>query len=550
MQDSPLTAPLPTLAARLRDGTLSARALAEAAIARHDHHALRLNAYRTWAPELARELAERADAAFRRGRELGPLQGLPVSVKDLYGVSGLPTYAGTRLPLPPAWGRDGPLVAALRDQAAVITGKTHTGELALGGLGYNPHWGTPRNPWDGRRHRAPGGSSSGAAVSLWEGSALLALGTDTGGSVRVPASLCGCVGLKLTAGRWPLAGIVPLTTQFDTPGLLARDVADVAYGFCALDARDREPPAPAPLRELRIGVADPLLWADCAPGVAEALETALWELAARGARVSGPTLPQARAALDLVETSGIAASECHAFIETQLPGWRPLLGRHIVGVLDEGAKVGADELAARKERYRRLAAAGVDCFRRVDVIVSPTVRIAPPPLDELEDLDSYRRHNSAALGNTVVVNVLGLCALSLPVGLDRDGLPVGMQLIAPGGAEGTLLATALAVEQALGTARQRLGAPPPLTTFRRDLAEYEASMGNPYITSIERLGIQQGIQQGERALLARMLTKRFGPLPDWAGRRLEQADVQILEHWAERVLDADCLEDVFIDPVP
>ena len=146
-------------------------------------------------------------------------------------------YAGSSRLMPDALQREGPLVENLRQQRAVFTGKTHTVEFAFSGLGLNSHWGTPRNPWDTAVHRVPGGSSSGAGVSLIEGSAILAFGSDTAGSVRIPASLTGTVGLKTTHGRWPLAGIVPLSPTLDTAGLLARTADDMLFAFAAIDPK-------------------------------------------------------------------------------------------------------------------------------------------------------------------------------------------------------------------------------------------------------------------------------------------------------------------------
>ena len=182
-----LSGALIEVARDLREKRVTARELIEAVIARHERFGDRLHAYSLWAPEQARAVAAAADAAFSAGVTAGPLQGLPVSIKDLFAASGYPCFAGSsrRLPADP-WERDGPLVATLRRQLGVITGKTHMVEFAFGGTGHNSHWGAPYNPWDPAAHRAPGGSSSGAGVSLLEGSALLAFGSDRAGSVRIP----------------------------------------------------------------------------------------------------------------------------------------------------------------------------------------------------------------------------------------------------------------------------------------------------------------------------------------------------------------------------
>ena len=215
--------------------------------------------------------AAAADAAFAAGNRLGPLQGIPVSVKDLYGVEGLPIFAGSPRELPLEWRREGWLVRRLRDQLAIVMGKTHTVEFAFGGLGISAHWPVPWNPQDRKTHRSPGGSSSGAGVSLGEGTALIALGTDTGGSVRIPASVTGNVALKTTAGRWPTTGIVPLSTTFDTAGFLARSAADAAFAFESVDGE--KVPALDDLGTVRLAVAEPSLLDASGSNVADEART-------------------------------------------------------------------------------------------------------------------------------------------------------------------------------------------------------------------------------------------------------------------------------------
>ena len=204
MSGDPLSRPLIEIARELRDRRATARELVDAAIARHESVGERLHAYSFWAPEQARAVADAADAAFAAGVSAGPFQGLPVSLKDLFAAHGYPCFAGSsrRLPADP-WEQDGPLVATLRRQLGVIMGKTHMVEFAFGGTGQNSHRGAPYNPWDAAAHRSLGGSSSGAGVSLLEGSALLAFGSDTAGSVRIPASMTGNVGLKVRSGAGP-----------------------------------------------------------------------------------------------------------------------------------------------------------------------------------------------------------------------------------------------------------------------------------------------------------------------------------------------------------
>jgi aspartyl-tRNA(Asn)/glutamyl-tRNA(Gln) amidotransferase subunit A len=456
-----LSRPLIELARDLREKRTTAGELVEAAIARHERFGERLHAYSFWAPEQARAVAEAADAAFAAGVSTGPLQGLPVSIKDLFAAGGYPCFAGSsrRLPADP-WERDRPLVATLRRQLGVIMGKTHMVEFAFGGTGQNSHHGAPYNPWDAAAQRSVGGSSSGAGVSLLEGSALLAFGSDTAGSVRIPASMTGNVGLKVTIGRWSTEGVVPLSFTFDTLGLLARSVSDVAFGFAALDpagfigqASTRD------LTGVRIGVGDPFLWRDCDPGIAETAQQAVSALAGAGAITRDFTLPETEAAYAVFLEGGLSAIELRSFLDAHLPEWLAQLDPIIAPAVRNAETLSARDYLARVERLKALARSAAPRLAAVDVIASPTLCLTPPLMSEVGDADSHLPVNRRIVRNTAWVNYLGLCAITMPVGRDRAGMPVGLQLTAPAGAEEKLLSIALAAERVLGTAADRLGTP-------------------------------------------------------------------------------------------
>jgi aspartyl-tRNA(Asn)/glutamyl-tRNA(Gln) amidotransferase subunit A len=457
---------LKDIAAALASGQASSRALLSAAQDCHRRRGAVLGAYMAWHDEMIQHQAEAADLVLATGGSLGPLQGIPVSVKDHFGVKGFPTYAGTRQQLPAAWEREGPVVSGLRRQLAVLVGKTVAVELAFGGIGLNHYWGSPRNPWDGDDYRVSGGSSSGAGVSLWEGSALLALGTDTGGSVRIPASMTGTVGLKTTFGRWSLEGIVPLSTTLDTPGILTRSVADAAFAFAAMDPAWGEPAAlerqlaNLNLNAVRIGTGEPSLWSDCDPGIVETVDEALDSAMRAGAQRCEHALPEAADAIHLLRSGSVVSAECDAFLETELPAWRASLDPIVTARISDGGAIPVREYLLRRTRIQRLQRAARERFQAITVVAAPTVPITPPRLAEVERLEDYRRLNMLSLRNTCVANFLGLCALTLPVGLDRAGMPVGLMLMAPGGTEETLLGVGLLLERVLGNARERLGIPP------------------------------------------------------------------------------------------
>ena len=456
--------PIESLAKNLRSGALTAAALAEEAIDNQNQHDL--GAYKTWDPDRFRQEANAADAAFVAGIDLGPLQGIPVSVKDLYGVSGYPTFAGAATQLATEWEAEGPVIRALRSNLAPISGKTHMVEFAFGGVGSNPHWGTPRNPWD--PDRVPGGSSAGAGVSLWEGSAALALGSDTAGSIRIPASATGNVGVKTSMGRWSVDGVVPLSQSLDTTGFLTRNMADAVLGFACLD-----PLAPksafaflAALRDvdisdIQIGVCD-WFFDDCDPGVAEAVTAALEELAAAGAQVNSIKLPELPEAAEIFAKGGLAASEFATFINSEMQTHKAALDPNVLARFEAMESIPATEYLTRKASLERLSRSIADRFAEVDVVIGPTLRITPPTLQSVADPDDYRRANMQMLNNTMIANLLQLCAVTLPVGLDAAKMPVGMMVMAPLHADEQALAASLAIEAVLGAAKDRIGLPPIL----------------------------------------------------------------------------------------
>jgi aspartyl-tRNA(Asn)/glutamyl-tRNA(Gln) amidotransferase subunit A len=452
--DSQFSASLQGVRTALTAGEFSSVELVSEAISRHRAEN---NAYKHWDPGQALAAAARADARFADGTD-GPLCGIPVSVKDLYGVRGMPTFAGTARRLPVVWETDAWLVAQMRAQGAVFMGKTHTVELAYGAVGTNPHWGTPLNPWDADTPRIPGGSSCGAGVSLWEGSALVALGSDTGGSIRIPASMTGTVGHKLTYGRWSAEGVVPLSSSLDSVGGLTRSVEDAAYFFDAIDP-ERNGGVSRDWGATRVAMPRCAIWKDCQPDIADVLEWTMEELDGMGWRrvgIDGALLDQAG---ELYLRGGMAGAECRDFLDRELPDRFEILHPTVGARLERTPRVDSEKYADSVARRARLVARSEELFADAEFLVLPTAIVTPPPVSSVYDLDRYVEINVAALRPTCPVSMLGLCAITLPVGLDPAGMPVGLQLVARGGRDADLLGAALAMEKVLGKAVDRLGLP-------------------------------------------------------------------------------------------
>ncbi len=450
---------LPELAKDLRSQKIRSEDLVCEANKNYQATEEKLNAYKTWGGERALEQARAVDTLLKDGIDLGPLMGIPVSVKDLYGVPGLPVFAGSQEALPEAWEKAGPVVKALQQQLGIVVGKSHTVEFAFGGLGVNPHWGTPFNPWSPDEHKIPGGSSSGAGVSLVQGSALLAFGSDTAGSIRIPASVTGQVGLKLTHGIWPLEGIVPLSPSLDTPGLICRSVEDAAFAYIALDnlicpsssapCPLEEPMKALPLPAVRFGFPTNMYWDETDKDIADLVKSALACLVEQGAQTNDCVLPGVDEVLEIFRMGGLAAPEFQTFLNMELPEKREKLAPIVQRRLQSTEDMKAEEYLRRKHLISVYSNAALSVFESCDVVITPTVAISPPSMKDLEDVEKAHISTMMVLRNTAVVNFLSCCAISIPLGLDNKGMPVGLQLMAAPYQEEALLAIGLSVEKCL-----------------------------------------------------------------------------------------------------
>jgi aspartyl-tRNA(Asn)/glutamyl-tRNA(Gln) amidotransferase subunit A len=393
----------------------------------------------------ARAEADAADARRRDGVTLGALDGVLVSIKDLFDVAGETTLAGSRLLAdhPPA-GADAPVVARLRRAGAVILGKTSMSEFAFSGLGLNPHTGTPGNAHDPAR--IPGGSSAGAGVAVALGLCDIAIGTDTGGSVRIPAAFNGIVGLKPTARRVPTAGAFPLSYTLDSIGPLAATVQACADADAVMSGGETGPMVPAALAGLRIGVPRGRLFADTEPAVAQAFEATLGRLSTAGARITDLDIEDILEAMRLtLAAAPIAAAEAAAihadWLESRADAFDPRVLQRIRG----GAGVAAPAYVRTLRRRAELVAMAAARLDACDVLALPTVPMLAPLLAPLEDDDAaFARTNLLALRNPTVGNFLDLCGLSLP--MRTDGLPAWLMLMAPALQVARMLAIGRAVE--------------------------------------------------------------------------------------------------------
>jgi len=439
-------------AAALAEGRTTSQALVEEALARiGDPAGEGARAYVFVAADAARQQARALDALRASGRAPGRFAGIPIGVKDLFDIAGEPTRAGSAVlhDAPPALAT-APAVARLIRAGFVPLGRTNMTEFAFSGLGVNPHHGTPRSPWDRATGRLPGGSSSGTAVAVADGMGLAGLGTDTGGSCRVPAALCGIVGWKPTAARVPLAGVLPLAPSLDSVGPLANSVADCAL----LDAlmageEDPAPPVPAPLAGMRLGVPRGTYMMDGFDAtVARVFERTLARLSAAGARIELFDLPELADISAANATGGFAASESWAWHRRLIAERAELYDPRILARIRRGERISAADYIALREDRARIIAAIAPRTAPFDAVVTPTCPIVPPALAEVEDEAAYNRINLLLLRNTSVGNFLDRCAISLPCH-EADEPPVGLMLMGERMGDARLLAVAASVQAAL-----------------------------------------------------------------------------------------------------
>jgi len=350
---------------------------------------------------------------------------------------------------------DAPAVARLRAAGFIPIGRTNMTEFAFSGLGINPHHGTPVNPYDRGAARIPGGSSSGAAVSITDGMARGALGTDTGGSCRIPAALCGIVGFKPTARRVPRQGVFPLSTSLDSVGPLAASVSCCAVLDAVLAGEPSFELPELPLAGLRLAVPQTMVLDGLEPAVARAFDRALVAIGKAGARISDIPLRELDELSKINAKGGIVAAECYAIHRPLIarshepggPGYDPQVLVRILRGQEQDAADYIDLVAARADFIRRLAAITAP----YDALMMPTVPLIAPKITDLQSDDAYRRTNAMVLRNPAIANFLDRCSISIPCHQTGDA-PVGLMLIGEHGADRRLLAIAAAIEKIVSPA--------------------------------------------------------------------------------------------------
>ena len=449
------------LATLIEKGSLSPVELTEYYLDRIERLDQRLNSFMLVTHERARAAARAAETAIAGGNYLGPLHGIPFAVKDLVNVAGLPTTNGSILFKDRIARTDATVFRKLLQAGIVLIGKTGQVEFAFGATGINHHYGTPWNPWDAQVQRIPGGSSSGSGVSVAADLVPAALGTDTGGSVRLPAAFNGLVGLKPTFGRVSTVGIEPLNPDLDSPGPLVRSVEDAALFLQALAGPD---PADentwnrpceqfaenldVDLSGMRVCFPHEYFWEETEDEVEAAVRASAHVFADLDVQVDEISIPEINEmAASFFGRANMSAVELFMRLRDHLAEqpevFDPAVGPRIM----TGKDVSAVDYLEIKSEYERLSKQVVRTLANVDALVTPTTPFAALPVSEV-DSDSFPKLNLLSLRNTVPANLLGLCAITVPCGFTDDGLPLGLQLIGRPFEERRILLLAHAFEQA------------------------------------------------------------------------------------------------------
>jgi aspartyl-tRNA(Asn)/glutamyl-tRNA(Gln) amidotransferase subunit A len=440
----------------LRRGEISPMELIDASLARIESLNMRLNAFITVTAEAARRQARTAEREIRRKGPRSPLHGIPVSIKDNFWTKGVRTTAGSKILADFVPGQDSDVAIRLGHAGAIILGKTNMHEFAYGITSENPHFGPVRNPW--LRERISGGSSGGSAAAVATGMGFASVGTDTGGSIRIPSALCGIVGLKPTFGVVSVAGVVPLSGTMDHAGPLARSVTDACIVLEAIAGaypEGRSRPHYQRLRQgcprrFRLGWPEQFYFDRVDHEVRDAIDAAAKTLQQLGGRIEKVSLPHLQESVQASTNIGLAEATNYHESQGYFPARASDYGDDVRGRLEAGEKVRAVDylqgLAVKQMLEQDFDAA----FERVDAILAPASPIPAPRLgeNEVKIAGAKEAVRSLLVGVCRPANFTGHPAISIPCGFTRAGLPVGLQLIGPRWGEASLLAIAFAFEEA------------------------------------------------------------------------------------------------------
>ena len=435
--------------ARLRRGETTATATVEACLARIKLLDPHIRAFEHVAEEQAMVAARRIDTLLALGIDLGPLMGVPVALKDLFAIDGMPMTAGSMLDVTDLVGAEGSFVKRLRQLGCIILGTCKTVEFARGASGVNRMRGTPVNPWDADTPRVPGGSSSGSAVALAAGLCGFTIGTDTGGSVRGPAALCGAFGLKTTHGLLATDGLYPNAPSFDTIGPITRTAADAAIVFSAVTGQD-VPPPPA-ISGLRLGKPTDHFFDELDSDVERCMSAAMDVLREAGATILDVRVPEVgerQAFVDKICTVEFIANLGRERFLTERPRLDPLTVARAEPGLDISGTDYVETVLLHHRRRRQYIAR----MSELDAWITPTSRIVAPEIaPALESLENTRKIEAQLGVNTHLFSYFGLCASTTPIhALGASPLPVGLQTVCAGGGDARCLSIALALENLFG----------------------------------------------------------------------------------------------------
>ncbi|HZB37930.1 MAG TPA: amidase [Beijerinckiaceae bacterium] len=452
-QSDPTLLSVSELSAAIQARRLSPVDLVEAYLARIAEREPKLQAFVEVYAEDARLAAEAADKAIRSGHAVGPLHGVPVALKDLIEIEGRIVTGGCEVWRTRKATRTATLARRLVAQGLIVLGKTHTVEFAMGGWGTNTRLGTPWNPWDPKRQRTPGGSSSGSGVAVAGGLAPWAVGTDTGGSVRLPASWCGITGLKTTIGRVSTYGILPLSPTLDTPGPMTRSVEDAALLYAVMQGADPLEPRterlpyldPLPtlkrgIRGLRLARMPEAERGFASADVLAAYDASLVEIERLGAEIVDLKLPFGFADVAALNLR-IMAAESYAILRELIDDPDAPLDEHVRPRIAAGRSITAQAYLEALQQREAMKLAFAGALKGIDALLTPTTMRTALPLDEVDQTKAPAHY-------TRFGNFLDLCALALPNGFDGQGLPTSLQIVCRAYDEATALRIGCAYQNA------------------------------------------------------------------------------------------------------